>query len=100
MKIKAIKVGNIYLFPVTYRTVNDGIAEAWIVIDPVGITFVDDLNVEGGHSSFLALARTLKSAKEIEHVEIDTALRTEGDITIVRIEDGEFKVRRLVKLGY
>jgi len=46
------------------------------------------------------LAQTLEDAKEIEHVEIDATLRIEGDTAIVKIEDGEFKVRRLIKLGY
>jgi len=99
-KIRAIKVANIYIFPVTYKGANGNVAEGWVVVDPLCVTFIKELDVEAGYGAFLMLAKALEDAKEVEHVEIEATLRTEGDTTTVTFGDYEFSVRGLVSLGY
>jgi len=100
VKIRARKVADIYLFPVTYKRANGNVAEVWVVIDPLCVVFVKELDVEAGYDAFLMLAKALEGTKEVEHVDIEATLRTEGDTTTVTFGDYEFSIRGLVSLGY
>jgi len=97
VKIKAIKVADVYLIPITYKTSNGSIVKAWAVADSAGIIFVDELDIEAGDGAFRTLAYALEGAKEVERVEMDAAISVEGSATVITLGDCKITVRGVVE---
>jgi len=102
IKFKALKIGDIYIFPIVYATRSGfGRVKAWAVVPPNSAVITDEYD-----KWFLALETLLQElqnaiGKTVEYVEVEATMYKVDEVIVVTWGDKHrIAVRRLVSLGF